>query len=229
MEPNVLTVYETSYDKRRVGKEYDGGYVISVIPEVKYDVLLAGGIENDISFEEEFCSLYKDTKCLAYDGTVDDVKITHPNVSFIKKNIGKFENDTYTNLHNEIDKYENIMIKMDIEGSEIDWLESLTDKHYDKFVQIVMEFHTPFGERELAVFKRLNETHLLVHFHANNCCGLRYVNGILVPNIFECTYVHKRYINQPYILNKKFLPTDIDMKNVDKDDIYITWPPFVNY
>ena len=62
---------------------------------------------------------------------------------------------------------------MDIEGSEIEWLNSLNKEQMNKFNQIVMEFHRPFGEKERNTFYKLNKTHILVHFHGNNCRGLR--------------------------------------------------------
>jgi hypothetical protein len=51
MNPSVLTVYISPFKKVRIGKEYDGGYVITEIPNMKYNLLLAGGVEQDISFE----------------------------------------------------------------------------------------------------------------------------------------------------------------------------------
>jgi hypothetical protein len=228
MEPEVLTVYQSQHEKIRLGKDYDGGYIICNIPNIKYDCLLAGGIENDLSFEEDFVKMYE-IKCYAYDGTINEINTTEKNIEFIKKNINNNNNNNETNLHDIIDSYENIMVKMDIEGGEIPWINSLNENQMNKFVQIVMEFHNPFSENELAVFKKINKTHLLVHFHANNCCGVRNIKGTYIPNIFECTYINKKYLNLPYELNKNIIPSDIDMKNVlSNDEIIINYKPFVN-
>ncbi len=54
MNPSVLTVFKSPFEKKRLGKDYDGGYIIAEIPNIKYTTLLPGGIENDISFEEDF-------------------------------------------------------------------------------------------------------------------------------------------------------------------------------
>ena len=54
MDPRDLTVYKSPFPKVRLGKDYDGGYIIVEIPDVKYSILLAGGISYDISFEEDF-------------------------------------------------------------------------------------------------------------------------------------------------------------------------------
>jgi hypothetical protein len=121
------------------------------------------------------------------------------------------------------------LIKMDIEGGEVDWIRSLLPEHMDVMTQIVMEFHRPFSETEINMFKKLNETHLPIHFHPNNACGTRIHNGIYFPNVFECTYLHKRFFNGYAELNRDFIPNDaVDVRNIlFKDEIWIGHPPFV--
>jgi hypothetical protein len=95
--------------------------------------------------------------------------------------------------------------------------------------QIVIEFHNPFSEKEIQIFDKFEKNHILVHFHANNCCGLRNHNGIQIPNIFECTYIHKKYYNTQYLLNNDIIPSQIDMRNVTQiDEIKIDYYPFVS-
>ena len=155
MHPSLLTFYESPFPKVRVGKEYDGGYVIVDLPNPSYDLLLAGGIETDISFEEQFIAKYPSVTCYACDGTITSLPTENPTITFINKNIGYQNNDTMTNLQDLIDEHSSIFVKMDIEGGEIPWLSCLTDRQMNKFDQIVMEFHVPFSEEEVAVFKKL--------------------------------------------------------------------------
>jgi hypothetical protein len=228
MNPSVLTVYNSPFKKVRIGKEYDGGYVITEIPNMKYNLLLAGGVEQDISFEEDFIIKYPDVSAYAYDGTINNLPKVNNNITFIKKNIGSENNNHVTNLHDIIDKNYRIFVKMDIEGGEIPWINSLSETQINKFDQIVIEFHHPFSNNEIPVFDKINKNHYLIHFHPNNCCGTRRHNGVIIPNVFECTYLHKKYfINTPE-LNRELIPTSIDMKNTSKEDIYINYPPFVN-
>jgi hypothetical protein len=98
----------------------------------------------------------------------------------------------------------------------------------NKFEQIVMEFHHPFSEREIDVFDKINKSHYLVHFHGNNCCGVRNHYGVIIPNVFECTYLHKKYFTDKPELNTDLIPGNLDMKNTGNDEIYINYPPFVN-
>lgn len=227
MNPSVLTVFKSPFEKKRLGKDYDGGYIISEIPNIKYTTLLAGGIENDISFEEDFVNKYTLDNAYAFDGTINKLPTENSKITFIKKNIGFSNDDNTTNVHDIIDVNECIFVKMDIEGGEIPWIESLSDEQMNKFEQIVMEFHNPFGNKEIDVFDKINKNHYLIHFHGNNCCGTRNHNGVIIPNVFECTYLHKKYFTTPE-LNKELIPSHLDMKNTGNDEIYINYPPFVN-
>ena len=242
MNPNLLTIYQCPFPKRRIGRWVDGGYVIADIPGIKYDVLFAGGVCDDISFEEDFIRYQRenqnDIKVYAFDGTVDNLPATvmKDNFEFIKKNIGESETNECTNLHSFIAPYlqipePNIFVKMDIEGGEVPWIKSLNKEQMNTFAQIVMEFHSPFSQDEIRMFEKLNETHLPIHFHPNNACGTRIHNGVYFPNVFECTYLHKRFFNGVAELNRDYVPNDrVDCKNIwNNEEIWIGHPPFVHF
>lgn len=228
MDPYSLTVYTSPFPKIRVGKDYDGGYIIADIPNIQYKLLLSGGIDTDITFEEQFINKYNITQCFAFDASIESLPNENNKITFIKKYIGNTNNDDTTDLHDIINSNSNIFLKMDIEGSEIPWIETLTDDQLNKFEQMTIEFHRPFSIRESNVFNKLNKYHTLIHFHPNNCCGVRNHNNIIIPNIFECTYLHKKYFTYPPELNQMNIPHILDMKNTTNDDIYINYPPFVN-
>jgi hypothetical protein len=267
MNPNLITVYQSPFPKRRIGRWSDGGYAIADIPGIKYDALFAGGVCDDISFEEDFIRFQNTPiQVYAFDGTVDCLPYSpfQHQIKFIKKNIGEFETTEYTNLHNLFLQYikkpnsndfdsssvgtsaflrnptclrqsgftSNIFVKMDIEGGEVDWIRSLNKDHMDIIAQFVMEFHNPFDEEEIEMFKKINETHLLIHFHPNNVGGARIHNGTYIPNIFECTYLHKRFFyNGVAELNMDYIPNDaVDVRNLGfKDEIWMSHPPFVHF
>mgnify|MGYP000001757199 CR=1 FL=1 len=227
MDPILLTVYQSPFPKMRIGRESDGGYVIASIPNHTYDLLLSGGIKDDISFEEQFLQIYDQTKCIALDGTINQLPTSNDRIMFIQKNIGKFNSAELTNLHDIINSYNSIFVKMDIEGAEIDWLNSLTDDHLNKFDQIVMEFHWPFTNKGNEAIERINKNHVLIHFHGNNNCGIRKINGIIVPNVFECTYLHLKFFTK-LELNTVSIPGIFDRPNINqKKEIFIDYAPFV--
>jgi hypothetical protein len=237
---DFLLVYKTKQPKKRIGSKFDGGYVI--IDCFEYDLLLSCGIADDITFECEF-SKNHNIKCIAFDGTIDCIPYTNYNIEFIKKNISKSNTEKTTNLINIIENNDNIFLKMDIESNEYQWLEILEEKHLLKFKQIVIEFHYPFNnhdifnkysyqmhtETKINCLKKLADTHYLVHFHANNCCGVTTYNNITVPNIFECTYLRKD-LCQDIKLNTDPIPDPIlDARNVMRNkEIYLKGYPFTN-
>ena len=227
INPSVLTVYKSPFPKIRLGKDFDGGYIICEIPNINYSILLSGGIEHDVSFEEDFVNKYVNVQCFAFDGTIQKLPKKHDNIFFIKKNIGFKNNEHTTNLHAFINDNDSIFVKMDIEGGEIPWIQSLNNEQLNKFEQIVIEFHNPFLEVE--VFNKLNKNHYLIHFHGNNCCGVRNHCDVIIPNIFECTYLHKKYFTDIPKLNTDLIPGTLDMKNMEyHNEIIINYPPFVN-
>ena len=226
MDPNVLKVYKSPFKKLRLGKDNDGGYIIADIPNVIYNLFLSGGIENDISFEEDFINKYENVLCLAFDGSIKQLPKKNDKINFWQIFIGGNENNSYTNLHDFINKFDNIFIKMDIEGGEVAWIKSLSNEQLNKFNQVVIEFHFPFSDREIDMFDKINETHYLIHFHGNNACGVKNHKGIIIPHVFECTYLHKKYFIDNPELNKELIPSILDMPNIDKDDIFINYAPF---
>jgi hypothetical protein len=232
MNTYLLTVYKSPFPKIRIGNQNDGGYIICDIPNINYDIMIAGGVADDITFEENLCSIYPNLMCYAFDGTVHCKinKSINKNIVFVKKNIGPVLDDYNTNLFPLIEKGNNIFLKMDIEGAELPWLRCLNNEQMEKFSQIVIEFHFPFLEEDNEVFEKLNKNHVLVHFHGNNCpAGVINHKGIIIPNVFECTYINKKYIDITKIeLNNECIPGPLDMPNCGGTDIYINYPPFVN-
>ena len=139
-----LEVYDYPLDnKLRLGEKGDGGYIIGDIGNI-YDCYISAGISNEESFTKDFITKYNIDlfNCFAFDGTIDKYPYNYTkNISFIKKNINSFNDEHNTNLVSLIDKYNNIFLKMDIEGGEIPWILSLNTEQLNKFKQIVIEFH----------------------------------------------------------------------------------------
>ena len=214
-----ISIYESPYKKIRVGKGYDGGYVICDIPNVKYDFFISGGIEHDITFECNLLSKYPDLYCVAFDGTINALPYEHDRLQFIKKNIGSVSNENMSNLREYFDKYKNIFLKLDIEGGEYELFNSLTNDDFLKIKQLVIEFHPYY---DFGIKKRLEKTHWLVHFHGNNCCGV-YDSGI--PVVYECTYILKDPNSQLNISNDPIPNPLLDMRNdITKPEIILRKP-----
>lgn len=217
-----LRVYQSPYPKIRLGNSNDGGYVICDL-SANYDVFLSGGIAQDITFEEAFLYKYEDVVCYAFDGTQNTFPKAHSNRLFYSnKNLDIYETQTTSNLSYFFKRYENIFMKIDIEGGEDNLFQSFSDEDLLKIRQLVIEFHSA---EQIVIPSRLAKTHWLVHFHANNCCGTKQVNNITVPNVFECTYIRKEVGELSYNIDP--VPSRIDQQNLrNKMDIHLNWEPF---
>ena len=48
-----------------------------------------------------FCNIYKNTKCIAYDGTIPGINISNQNITFVKKNIKRTIFDIRSHFFNQ--------------------------------------------------------------------------------------------------------------------------------
>ena len=107
----------------------------------------------------------------------------------------------------------------------------INDNDIFKFKQIVIEFHDYLNETRLELIKKLTINHVLIHLHANNCCGLIDFNGIKFPNIVELTFIRKSEISNHAMikLNNQPLPViSLDYPNLkDKPEIRLDYYPFM--
>jgi len=195
---NLLKVYQFN-KKIRFGIQQDGGYVIADLDNTIYDCYISAGVSNEESFSRDFINHYKTKKenNYAFDGTIQDYPYQYTQeINFIKKNIDPNNSETTSNLKDLFQRYHQTFLKMDIEGAEIPWLQSLTTEELNKCKQIVIEFHgiTDDGwgsslEKKLQCFEKLNNTHYIVHAHGNNYGKI--VDKL--PYVIELTYVNKNY------------------------------------
>ena len=222
---DCIRVFTPTKPKMRIGRDGDGGYVVIDIDDPRYDVLIAGGVCGDISFEDDFLDRWK-VPCYAYDGTIASFPESRNQMTYIAKNIGPRETETETNMHNLFDMYERIFVKMDIEGCEYPWFKSLSDAQIEKIQQMVVELHPPHDFSQL---ERFAKTHWLVHMHANNYGQLIPIGeNMFFPTVFECTFIRKQEGEQPLALNTKPFPTEFDRPNtLDRPDYSFTGYPFV--
>ena len=227
-----LIVYKSPFEKTRIGSNADGGYVTAKLPD-GYDLFISGGIANNVDFEEHFLKIHSNIKGYGFDGTINNLPKPVKNFTFIKKNLGNANNDRLTNLVEYVQNHKNIFMKMDIEGHEFRVMPEII-KHdlMQNIKQLVIEIHTPFEMQIISpkypdyfkglgdinnsnMFKLLsdfNKTHTIIHFHANNGCGMAEYDNIKIPRVFELTYIRNDFMKEK-VKNNEPLPTKLDFKN----------------
>jgi hypothetical protein len=237
---NHLEVFEVrEFDnnkKKRLGKNTDGGYVIAEL-EGTYDCYISAGVSDEESFSKDFLSKYDyldENDAFAFDGTIKSFPFEYTkNISFINKNIDYFNDENHTNLHQRIKQYKEIFLKMDIEGGEFPWLQSLSIDQLKQFKQIVIEFHGVTDDgwevdylTKVKCLKKLLKTHYIIHVHGNNCGGWF---GGYFPRVIEITYVNKNQFQQEPPLNttQEFPIAGLDFPNCSTlYDFHLNYYPF---
>ncbi len=231
--PNFFS-FETAKDLIRIGKQNDGGYLVSKSDIHNSDCLIGLGISDDWSFESDFVKI-NNTPVFAYDASVNTKfwlkkfvintlknpfklsdsfkfisykKFFTGNRKHIKKFVGLNTDDsnycTLSSIFNEIN-YKNLFLKVDIEGSEYRILDTLVDNK-NRISGLVIEFHD--CDLHLETIKNFlkNFQLKLIHIHANNYQPINKKSGL--PLVLELTFS-----KNCETIKSKILPNELDMPN----------------
>jgi hypothetical protein len=235
---SLLTPYDTrSMNKVRIGAEHDGGYVMFDDFDNISDVY-SFGIGNEISFDHHLARIGK--KVHMFDHTITDLPFTHPNFVFVQNGLSG-ENDAANHLFTLPYQIESLghldnnklALKMDIEGAEFDAIPSVPSSTLRQFRQFVLELHglsrlsePAYRRMFIDVLVRINSAFTLCHVHANNFGTLAYVDGYLVAETLELTYVRSDLVlAEP---STTIFPTSLDYPNAYwAPDIPLSFFPFL--
>ena len=220
-----ISIYDCGHNLIRIGDSFDGGYLVpDILKEVKY--CFTAGVGNNISAEEYLKKI--NVKCFLPDGSVDDPG----GFDFINKNINTHTDKKNITINDWIDLKvsndleNNLMLKIDIEGSEIETILNIQENKLKQINILVIEFHhffflgNSFGlEIMNKVFDKILRNFTTCHIHPNNNGGVKNICGIEMPNLMEFTFINNNYVKH----KKKSLtnyPHRLDHKNFsEKKDI----------
>jgi Methyltransferase FkbM domain len=204
----------------RVGRDFDGGYVM-VNHKLENSICYSLGISDDDSWDRDManlgCHVYQ------YDHTIKEFPSKHPNFHSFKIGICALNSDldyldTIPNLlkKNNHDSEKDLILKMDIEGCEWDIFEEIGEDILNQFSQIVVEMHNFLDshhghiiDKYIRILNKLIKQHQIVHIHANNCGPFGLVNGVPMADTYEITLARKR--DHDFEDCKKLFPTALDM------------------
>jgi hypothetical protein len=216
-----IKIVDTGYELIRLGSNYDGGYIIpNILNQIDY--CFSPGVGKSSSFEDAL----KKHKiiCFLADSTVR-YKGSH---DFTRKNLNTYNDKFNISLENwvksKVNNNNKLLLQMDIEGSEIKVLYQASESLLKRFKCIIIEFHN-FSDLinniginiYLEIFEKLLRTHCIVHIHPNNASKPILINGILIPNYMEFTFINKNIIKKKNKI-KHDLPHTLDYKNILKND-----------
>ena len=219
------------FRKVRVGGIGDGGYVM--LDDLQgIGVCYSLGVGPDVSWDVEMAE--RGARVFQYDHTVAAPPTSHPRCTHFK--VGISEDDTIAANMKRVDTLmlenghgdrQDMVLKIDIEGSEWDSLAVLTTKVFRQFRQILVEFHgmrllnlDTFRDRAAALFSTFRMTHQCIHVHGNNYGGMTIVEGIGMADVIELTLVRRAdYAFQP---SDEVFPTHLDRpNNVAAPDLFL--------
>ena len=176
------------FDKRRTGADEDGGYVmLDDFSRVTQAYSL--GISDDVSWDLDMAKLGIPVR--QFDYSVDGPPVENPLFSFSKTKIEKVEDLGLAGEPGQI-------LKIDIEGFEWEFLANASPVDLARFQQITGEFHDfdryyepEWQQAAVRAFRKLGETHQLIHLHGNNRSSNFNTGRFRLPIALELSYVLK--------------------------------------
>lgn len=205
----------------RVGNSGDGGYVMATNWEN-----VSGAISIGIGSEDSWdrCVAQAGVPVWQFDHTILSSPTRHSLVQWSPIGVGPGsggENQSLRSLDELIQMTgitgDRLILKMDVEGAE--WT-ALAGQDLQCFEQILVELHgldlqvRPRKWPQTAnALSTLTRSHVVVHVHANNCCGIANVAGVVIPRVLEVTLI-RRDLLQEIAPERSVGPTSLDFPNV---------------
>jgi hypothetical protein len=167
-----------------------------------------------------------------FDHTVDGPPVNHPNFHFFRHGAGKENDETaalYT-IEHQIGRLghagrNDLLLKIDVDGVEYDIFSAMSTDTLLHFRQITMEIHgvlklgdPAFRAKFVAAFSRINSVFTLFHVHANNYGDIGFVDGFIIADVLELSYVRSDLVERE--ISQTIYPTVLDFPN---------WPPRPDY
>ena len=120
-----------------------------------------------------------------------------------------------------------LILQMDIEGSEYEALLSASEALLQRFRIIVIEFHhldelwnKVFFKLANSVFNKITQTHTCLHIHPNNYASKIVLDNLEIPNVMEFTFLRNDRISESAWATK--FPNMLDKPNAsDRPDIVL--------
>lgn len=195
-----LSPSKTEHNLIRIGPESDGGYLL---PDDLEDLgmCISPGTGSVATFETSLLN-YNIKSLLIDKDEVGKPESLPKDSRFLKKFVSGFDSETTVSLDSLVEMSEtkkDLILQMDIEGSEYKALSSISVENLNRFRIIIVEFHYTFDWifkhnwdwTYEEIFAKLLKNHCVVHTHPNNTGGYFYYAGVKYPNIIEITF-HRR-------------------------------------
>jgi hypothetical protein len=221
-------------DLRRVGKDADGGYIISERSISAAQGMLSFGVNNDWSFDQQWHQLKPKDPIHAYDGTISPGRMSDELRQSYRDFFGGVATHYPVNVaaatQTGTSGFDDIMIrinrdslfiKMDIEGGEWQLTDSIL-QHAGKITGMTIEFHNTYRFRELFcdTIQRYQQHFHVIHIHPNTSCAYADDN---FPTVVEISFLNRSLWSGTDTRKECHCP-DLDQANViGTNDVALYW------
>jgi len=193
-----LRPVKTKFDLIRIGGANDGGYLIPNDLE-GIGACFSPGVDVTASFEIDLCK--RGIGSHLADASVDCSPAGFTPLSFTKKYLAGVNDDVNMTLRDWVHSKTttgDLLLQMDIEGSEYATIIATPQGILNRFRIIAIEIHDTDAwfssiawETVQTFFAKLTKDHYVVHNHPNNNCGTINASGVILPRVFELTLIRK--------------------------------------
>jgi hypothetical protein len=187
----------------RYGGTGDGSYIIPTDLVNKKTILVSGGLGDNNNFEIQLARL--GIKGFQIDNSISKPPKNHKNLNFVSKTLGALDDEESISLKTliyNVPTNKAVIVKLDIEGGEIEALKNLPKNILQKITCLSMELHSisSIGDNNqiLEMLKYLNTSGFRsIYLQANNGCLTYTMSGYLIPDNIEVTFVKKNKVTKP--------------------------------
>jgi hypothetical protein len=181
----------------------DGSYILPTDIVNKESFLVSGGLGDNNNFEIQLAR--SGVKGFQIDNSITKPPKNHKNLNFVSKTLGALDDKASISLKtliNSVSMNKAVIVKLDIEGGEIEALRSLPKNVLQKITCLSMELHSISSLHDnnkiLEMLNRLNSSGFRsIYLQANNGCLTYTMSGYLIPDNMEVTFVKKNRVTKP--------------------------------
>jgi hypothetical protein len=186
----------------RIGDAGDGSYIV---PEDLSGIVasVSPGVNREYEFDLELGRM--GIKSYMFDASIDKPTDLTSMQEFHKLFLDTYDSRNTISLPKivqniGVEQGQNLLLQMDIEGSEYRCINSTDVATLNRFAVIILELHdfNIFAKNKLfnrywlrPFLIKLRQNHNVIHVHPNNQRETTTIHGIDFPNVLEITLVHK--------------------------------------
>lgn len=229
---NLVRMFEPKkvlgFDKVRVGRNADGGYV-QVNDFSAVAAAFSFGISNEASWDLQIAQ--RNIPVQQFDHTVKRSPNDHPLIKFHKMRVAASDGDGTICLDTVIERFlptsQRTILKIDVEGDEWPIFAAASPAALARFSQIACEFHgfkdlkkSEVYVQFLQTITKLKALFEVVHVHGNNFRDFLSFQNVVFPSVLEITFANRN--DYRFTESHEIFPTALDRPNrPDRPDLHL--------